>query len=245
MPPGTRKSKVFADVARPLMDYQYDELERMKSIIAEAITSRRVAEKAAERAETEASKASPTEATRKRAEAISAGNARDAIQIPEPPRLLASDATPEALKSLLARSPYERISLLSPEGDVFNMMAGRYQSTGGPPLEVYLNGHAGDYIQVDRKGRPPEHVRRPALTIGLAVQPDVLQSIAVHPGFRGQGLLGRFLYSLPADNVGYRVINAPPVPANVGDTYRTNLQALVRSLTQEAETAKLNVTSGL
>ena len=43
--------------------------------------------------------------------------------VPPLPRWLVDDATPEALAGLLAA--YGRIALLSPEGDVFDQMAGR------------------------------------------------------------------------------------------------------------------------
>ena len=82
---------------------------------------------------------------------------------------------------------------------MFDQMAGRYNQTAGPNLGVYLKGHAGDLLKVDRRGRPPEYVERPCLTIGLTVQPEVLQGLASRPGFRGRGLLARFLYSLPAE----------------------------------------------
>ena len=115
--------------------------------------------------------------------------------MPPVPRWLVDDATPEALAGLLAT--YGRIALLSPEGDVFDQMAGRYNQAAGPNLGVYLKGHAGDLLKVDRRGRPPEYVERPCLTIGLTVQPEVLRGLAGRPGFGGRGLLARFLYSLP------------------------------------------------
>ena len=34
-------------------------------------------------------------------------------------------------------------------------MAGRYNQAAGPNLGVYLKGHAGDLLKVDRRGRPP------------------------------------------------------------------------------------------
>ena len=118
--------------------------------------------------------------------------------MPPVPRWLVDDATPEALAGLLAT--YGRIALLSPEGDVFDQMAGRYNQAAGPNLGVYLKGHAGDLLKVDRRGRPPEYVERPCLTIGLTVQPEVLQGLAGRPGFGGRGLLARFLYSLPPES---------------------------------------------
>jgi replicative DNA helicase len=152
--------------------------------------------------------------------------------VPPVPRWLVDDATPEALAGLLAT--YGRIALLSPEGDVFDQMAGRYNQTAGPNLGVYLKGHAGDLLKVDRRGRPPEYVERPCLTIGLAVQPEVLQGLASRPGFRGRGLLARFLYSLPTSLVGHRQAGAPPVPPEAGDRYALELQALAASLAAPA-----------
>jgi hypothetical protein len=113
---------------------------------------------------------------------------------------------------------------------VFDQMAGRYQTSGGPNLGVYPKGHVGDSIRVDRKGWPAEHVGWPALTIGISPQPDVLHALADRPGFRGRGLLARFLYALPVNLVGQRQVNAPPVPAHVRDTYSAELQALCSSL---------------
>jgi replicative DNA helicase len=149
------------------------------------------------------------------------------------------DATPEALAGLLAT--YGRIALLSPEGDVFDQMAGRYNQAAGPNLGVYLKGHAGDLFKVDRRGRAPEYVERPCLTIGLAVQPEVLRGLAGRPGFGGRGLLARFLYSLPTSLVGRPPPRppprpaAPPVPAAVADRYTLELTALAASLTIPAD----------
>lgn len=71
-------------------------------------------------------------------------------------------------------------------------------------------------LRVDRKGRPPEYIPRPALTLGLCVQPEVLRDIAALPGFRGRGLLARILYSVPADLVGRRKIGEPAYPNQCG-----------------------------
>jgi replicative DNA helicase len=155
--------------------------------------------------------------------------------VPPVPRWLVDDATPEALASLLAA--HGRIALLSPEGDVFDQMAGRYNPTAGPNLGVYLKGHAGDLLKVDRRGRPPEYVERPCLTIGITVQPEVLRGLADRPGFRGRGLLARFLYSLPASLVGRRQPGAPPVPQALADRYEIELHTLAASLTTPASLA--------
>jgi replicative DNA helicase len=71
------------------------------------------------------------------------------------------------------------------------------------------------------------------------VQPEVLQGLASRPGFRGRGLLARFLYSLPESLVGRRQTGASPVPESVVDRYTLELQALAASLTSSAGDAAI------
>ena len=98
-----------------------------------------------------------------------------------------------------------------------------------PDLDVYLAGHAGDPIRVDRRGRPAEYVERPALTIGVALQPYHLARLGRIPELAGRGLLDRFLYALPARTVGYRQTRVEPVPAAIAQRYDTSLRALAAS----------------
>jgi replicative DNA helicase len=228
MDAGTRKSSVFTALTRPVADFERDQAAAALPAITETVTLRRIAEQAAAHAETAASKAPVDQQEERQAEAIARAAEAANLVVPPIPRWLVDDATPEALAGLLAT--YGRIALLSPEGDVFDQMAGRYNQQAGPNLGVYLKGHAGDLLKVDRRGRPPEYVERPCLTIGLTVQPEVLQGLASRPGFRGRGLLARFLYSLPESLVGRRQAGAPPVPEGVADRYSLELQALAASL---------------
>jgi hypothetical protein len=199
--------------------------------ITETAVLRRIADQAAATAEAAAGKAPASQQEEARAEAIARAAEAANITVPPVPRWLVDDATPEALAGLLAI--YGRIALLSPEGDVFDQMAGRYNQAG-PNLGVYLKGHASDLLKVDRRGRPPEYVERPCLTIGLAVQPEVLRGLAGRPGFGGRGLLARFLYSLPESLVGRRQVGASPVPTAVADRYALELHALAASLATPA-----------
>jgi hypothetical protein len=118
---------------------------------------------------------------------------------------------------------------MSAEGDVFDVMAGRYSNNGRSNFAVYLKGHAGDALRVDRVGRPAEFVEAPALTVGLAVQPEVIRGLAEKPGFRGRGLLARFLYALPPSLLGHRDTNPPPVPDPVLTEYRQKLLTLMNT----------------
>jgi hypothetical protein len=198
MPPGSRKSAVFAAMTAPLLEAETQLVEQARPRIVEADLARKIAAKEAERRTVDASNLCDPAA---RAEALAA--AADATlgadkPIPALPRLIADDVTTEAAGSLLAEQG-GRLAVLSAEGGIFSTLAGRY-SGGVPSLEVF-KGHAGDLLRVDRKGRPAEHVPSPALTLGLALQPEVLADIARMPGFRGRGLLARILYSVPENTV--------------------------------------------
>ena len=225
MPPGSRKSAVFAAIMAPVEEFEAQRVEDKAPEIDEQQTKFKIYEGRLQKAEKEAANAKGEELDVRIAEAQQAAQDLASLKVPALPRLLADDASPERLATLL-RAQGGRMALASPEGDVFEMMAGRY-SQGKPNLGVYLKGHAGDTLRVDRVGRPPEFVKGPALTLALAVQPDVLQGLANHPGFRGRGLLGRVLYSLPANLLGSRQTDNDPVPGSIKATYAPNVKKLL------------------
>jgi replicative DNA helicase len=145
-----------------------------------------------------------------------------------PPRLTADDATPEALTQLLAEQD-GRIAILSTEGGLFDLMTGRYSDKAN--LDVYLKGWSGDTITVDRIGRGQSKVLKPALTIGLTVQPTVIAALADKPELAGRGLTARFMYSLPVDNVGHRdFVNPTSADPAIGDRYDIELTRIAEQL---------------
>lgn len=144
---------------------------------------------------------------------------------PTIPRLWAQDVTPEKLAVLMAENE-DAMALLSDEGGLFDMMGGRY-SNGIPNLDLYLQGHAGASVRVDRKSGPPVDLQRPALTIGISPQPSVLRGLTAQEGFRGRGLLARFLYAFPPSRLGYRTLETAPVPEPVTKAYTVMCQQLL------------------
>jgi len=120
----------------------------------------------------------------------------------------------------------ECMAILSDEGGIFDIMAGRY-SNGTPNIDVFLQSHAGSPMRVDRGSRPPVIMNRPTLTIGLSPQPDVLRGLTQKTQFRGRGLLARFFYALPASTLGYRTLQGRPIPASVEAAYRDHLLSLL------------------
>jgi replicative DNA helicase len=242
MPPGSRKSAVFREMTSPLLDAERVMQENARALISEATVSRDVAQAQAQRALAEAAKADKANADRAKADAISAAAMADEMTVPAHPRLVADDTTPEALVSLLCEQG-GRMSVMSAEGDLFDIMSGRYARDGQVPnIGVFLKGHAGDLLLVDRKSREPERIEAPALTIIVTIQPQVLSDIAQRPVLRGRGLLARVLYSLPPDLVGYRRIDVETVPDAVRAAYGAQVKTLALSLADWTDPAVLVLT---
>ncbi len=224
LPPGERKSAVVSLATRPFESWEQEENRKMAPAMAEAHARREVLAKAIKRSEDEAAKASGPERDELVKKVSELHLELAGIKVAPPPRKLADDATPESIASLL-HVYGGRIAILSAEGGVLEMMAGRY-TDWVPNLDVYLKGHAGDAIRVDRKGRPSEYIPRPVLTIGITIQPDVLSSLNTKPGFHGRGLLARFLYSLPTSNLGARDCSPACIPPNVARNYMNAMNGL-------------------
>ena len=243
MEPGSRKSAVHRDVIAPIVAYEKLVVEHASPDIAEQASIRRIAEQALAKAEKTAAGAKSNDARlAAEADARTLAGALDRLEVPAPPRLFTSDVTPEKLASLLFEND-GRMAVLSAEGGIFDVMAGRY-SGGVPNLDVYLQGHAGDPLRVDRRGRPTEYVDRPALTVGLAVQPYVLTRIGRVADFLGRGLLDRFLYAIPTGNVGYRRTVTTPVPETVRSRYDSSIRALAASFDGYADRVTLHLSPG-
>jgi len=226
--PGERKSAVQLAMTRPILDVEASLVEKGKAARLEAETRKQVAIKTGEQQRAAAAKARPNERDMKMADAIGAAMIAESIDVPPIARLVADDITPEAAASLLAEQG-GRLAIISAEGGIFDIIAGRY-SRSIPNMDLWLKGHSGDPLKVDRKGRPPEYVRRPALTLGLMIQPAVLSAIAANREFRGRGFLARILYSCPESKVGRRTIAAPPVDIAVEKRYEAVVAELASGM---------------
>jgi hypothetical protein len=225
--PGNRKSAVFRAMTEPLDSHEQREIQRLGPEIARAKALLKIKESKLKQLQDQAAAASkPAEQERLTQDAVSLAAELSETNGLVVPRYIADDCTTERLGTLL-RDQSGRIAVMSAEGDVFDLMAGRYSPTSVANFGVYLKGHAGDAVRIDRVGRPPEFVKSAAITLGLTVQPEVIRGLTGKPGFRGRGLLGRFLYSLPGSLLGHRDTNPPPVPAILAAAYRANVSALL------------------
>lgn len=222
--PGTRKSPVVQLLTKPLEEWQLTERQARHAEIAEAETRFKIAEARLATAVADAASAPEAEREAKEQLAIDLRAERDRLVPPAPPRLLTEDVTPEALIRLMHQNR-GRIGVISAEGGLGDIILGRY-SKGVPNIDVFLKAHRGEAIFQDRISREGYDVPDPALTLMFLVQRQVLQTLTASDVLRGRGLLARFLYSIPRDKLGYRNVDAAPVPASVRDAY----DALVRKL---------------
>ena len=238
LPPGNRKSAVVAAMTDPLYEAEKRLKERAAPAIIEASITARLARESADKAAEKAARASGAERDQLVADAVGMAQTAETVTVPVEPQLLADDATAETATTRMAEQG-GRIAVVSAEGGIFDIVAGRYSGT--PNMEVFLKGHAGDRLRVDRQNRR-EYIDHPALTMGLAVQPSVLDDIGRNTTFKGRGLLGRFLYSMPVSLLGRRKTLTAPVPEDIAEAYERNVIALTLSLADWTDPALLQLT---
>jgi hypothetical protein len=222
--PANRKSAVFEDVTKPLFEHERDLILGTRERVAEEASEYRMLTSEVAELEKRATKALD-DLTRDELKQEAKAKARELASRKPPvtPKRVVDDVTAEVIATILAEQD-GRIALLSAEGGIFETIAGRY-TNGTPNIDVFLKSHSGDDLRVDRRDRS-EHIEKPAITMGLAVQPDVLRGMIDKPGFRGRGLLGRFLYSLPPSTVGHRKIRPDAMPDEARQTYIKNVKGL-------------------
>lgn len=234
MPPGSGKSPVFRMMLRPVFAAEAALQESVKEKIKEVEKEQR---EAVARAEAALKLAKDDDA---RAAAMDAAQMAAEIEVPVKPRLTADDVVPEQAATILAEQG-GRLAILSAEGTFFEIVMGRY--SGKPNLELVLKGHAGDRLQVDRRGRE-EFVERPALTMGICLQPQLLQDIAAKKQMAGRGALARLLFSVPLDKVGNRKITPDLLDESVIRDYSDTIMGLIIGLNDWTDPAIITLTPG-
>jgi hypothetical protein len=235
---GNRKTAVHKALSDPLVAWEKRERDRLRRQIDTNYAQREVVLKRIESLKLQAGK----EDDPKRRERLRDEIAEQREVMPVEmfsPRLFTSDSTPERLQGLLVEQD-EAMTVLSDEGTgILGTMAGGYNGGGGANLDVYLQGHAGAAIRVDRAGRMA-HIDRPAVTFGLALQPGVLQDQGKNKRFRDSGLMARFLYAVPMSNVGSRDVRARvPIPDAIRHAYAEGLRTLLDGMNRPIGAPKM------
>lgn len=191
LPPGAGKSPAFRSMLAPLEDHEVD----LAAAAAESFNRVKL--------ERDMIEADLEKAKRKgeRAEALAFQDQLAEKPLPVIPRLMVDDVTPEKLGEMLAQQS-GRLALVSTEGGLFSMMTGRYSNSSN--LDLYLQAWSQDTVRIDRVSGRELVIRRPTLTIGLTVQPNVIAALAERPELAGRGVTARFMYSVPHDTRGTR-----------------------------------------
>lgn len=237
--PGSRKSAVQSAAVKPFYEWETQQAAMLQPQIEAAFSERQTVEARLKQLRKAASRAKADEVDAIKAQITKLETSLPPIK--HIPRLWTSDSTPERLGTLLGQH-FERMAWLSSEGGIFDILKGRY--TGGAlNLDLVLKSHSGDAERVDRGGREPLLLENPLLTIGLSPQPDLLHGLANTPGFRGRGLLARFLYLIPASILGYRTLKSDPIPISVKYAYKEGILKLL-SLADGQHTEVLELSVG-
>ena len=221
LPPAERKSSVLSMMIRPVEEYEKGENSRRN---AEIVESRMIQDKLEKEKRSLVERASKGKATEEEVRAKAAELAK--FESAKPLRLFVDDVTSEKLTSVLAENK-GRAAVVSAEGGIFSIMSGLYNRNVN--IDVFLKGHSGDTIRVDRVGRASESIIHPALTMVLAVQPEVLNGLMSNNTFRGRGLTARFLYSMPKSTVGSRSFSTKPIPEGVRSRYQALIETILSS----------------
>ena len=227
-PSGSRKTAVVDAMTAPLFQWERMVAEFMADDIRERAAQIAIHKRRAEKLERDAA-TGKDRATRAEAASQLQEHLRDAPDPIHAPQLITSDITGETLQNKLAENA-GRLAIITDEGGIFENIAGLY-SDGRANVDVYLKGHAGSPVRVDRQGRTA-HIDRPALTFGLAIQPGVFQDLnpAARLRLRRNGLFARFICTFPPSNVGRRDVRAIySVPDETAADYRSKLHALLNT----------------
>jgi hypothetical protein len=203
--PGTRKSSAMEKASAPIEErerwlFDHGKADRAEAeALARHISTRLAAldKRAAKAAGPDEQKALAREAATMTVEVEAAEAAA------RPPRLIASDTTPEKLAQMM-HTAGERLLLASGEGAMIFDRLGRYSKDGQPNLDLLLSAWTGEPVRIDRVTGPPVRMARPCLGIVAALQPDVLRVLGKQASFAGRGLLDRFIWAVPPDVRGYR-----------------------------------------
>lgn len=139
------------------------------------------------------------------------------LKVIEPRRIVVDDITPESLVRQMDING--SLLMISDEAGMLNNFNGRY-SNNIPNLDLLLKSWNGETYISDRATRDSIILKNPYLTICLACQPYVLENLMNNQAFRGSGLIARFVYCFPENNIGSRKYNTKPISEIVEVNYK-------------------------
>lgn len=210
--PSERKSPTMKEVLVPVYEYETEENERLAPEIATYKAKKEVLENRIRNTINSLSKSGKKKGDEKyldMGDLDTFQNELNQLEEVAPVRLAVDDVTMEVLGKLLEQNK-ERIGIMSTEGGIFNILAGRYSDK--TVIDIVLKAYSGDRFSQDRLGRKGQTLNNPLITMLLYVQPIIIKEVMENSEFVGRGLNARFLYSIPPSTIGkrrYRVMEIP------------------------------------
>lgn len=220
MPPGSRKSAVFKHMMKPITEVEVEQTRNSNYEISLQKSKEKALVEKVKQAENKLAK--NTEDYNLNLSLEKAVQELENLEKKYAPTYTVDDATPEILVKLLEENK-ERLAIISAEGGIMQQIKGKYSDVSN--LDVYLKGHAGDTIKVNRVSRAPIIVDEPLITVGVFGQPSIIRDLPSE--FYDKGLMARFLYSIPKDNVGHRKIVVQPIRKDVKSNYDRMIKRLM------------------
>lgn len=220
-PPGSRKSAVIHAMTTAIEDYEQDYNEKHAPQLRKNRLDREAYQRQINRLtkQLDSKYDSMTELELQHTQ----DNLNDLPDL-HPLQLFTDDCTSEMMIKLL-KDNKGRMALISAEGGAFDNITGRY--TKKPNLDVWLKGICGDTIRVDRLNRDPDYIRKPALSMIISAQPNVLGDIMQNGMLDGRGFLARLFYVNVSSHASSQSFQSAPIPAEVKKDYHDLIFSLL------------------
>lgn len=240
--PSERKTPVLKEVSKPVYKYVKEENERKRPLYEQYLTQKKILENRVNDLITKASKGSKEKESVTMSDVFEAQKELSELEEVTLLKLIVDDITSEAMVKVMKEND-EKIAMVTAEGGVFGMLAGRYSTQ--PNMDIFLKAYSGEPYCSDRMGRAGETLEHPLLSLLLMIQPKVLQDALENRDFRERGFMARFLYTLPCSRVGNRVYDSQPIPGELRTAYYQMIKELLsigekREWQQENNTIRLS-----
>lgn len=224
--PSERKSPVLREMMSPVVEWEIEQSDLLKDEKTRVDTELVIAENRIKKLHSDAGKAETPEERNALATEINElkDNMPDEVRFPV---MWTGNVTTERLEQLMVDHD-EKMSVITDEGGIFEIMGGLYNN-GKVNLDIFMQGYSGNPTRTDRASRSA-HMKNPLLTLGLAIQPKVLEDLSSGSKrvFRGNGLLSRFLYYKCETHRGHRLYaNQQPITPEVRTRYFSGIKALL------------------
>ena len=214
--PSFKKSPVISMVKRPYIQFAHDWNENNKQDIFKAQAERKLLE-------------GKLLALEKKENVTADEIAKLQTDLSNTPpsnfrRIVVDDITPESLVNQLEENG--TLLMISDEAGMLGNFSGRY-SNNIPNLDLLLKSWNGETYISDRATRASIVLKKPYMSICLACQPYVFDSMISNTAFRGSGLIARLVYCFPISNIGSRKYDTQPIPEEVAENHKKLIYKLL------------------